>query len=68
MIQMTNQQKYAAGNGIIALLILTLAFLLKDADPSSQATGFYTILAAIFIRLSGLNVLGVNQKHCAKSN
>ena len=51
MFNMKRKQKAILGDITIALLMLVLAFMLKDADTENKTTGFFIIMAAVFIRL-----------------
>ena len=66
MFNMKRKQKAILGDITIALLMLVLAFMLKDADTENKTTGFFIIMAAVFIRLNGLKFIGVNSKNNTK--
>jgi len=50
MIKLTKKQQKTAGDLVIGLGILGLAFLLKDASPEEKTSGMITVIAAIFLR------------------
>lgn len=63
MFNLTVKQKKTAGDLAIALGILVLAFLLKDADSEAKTSGMITVAVAILIRFNGLN-----RNNCSSKN